>query len=746
MPIRFVILLSIVVSFFNAPNTYSQSSETQTKILSGTIIDKKNGEPLEGATVFISSLERGAVSDRNGLFRLERIPQGRYELEIRFLGYKTEKIIHIHPAEQSLLIELEFSSAFAGDVVVTSSPLGRSVQYQPAQVIGREQLQDQAAPSFGEILDGSPGVTMRSFGSAPARPVIRGLDGDRVLVLQNGERMGDLSSTAADHAIALDPMVAERVEVVRGPASLLYGSSAMGGVVNLFSFDLPREWTPGTTGDLMLQGASVNRMGAGMGQGRIAKESWAVNARASYRQGDDVRTPEGILPGTFLENYSFGSGFGYRNSALETGVALTGIRYDYGLPDALYNSDEEVIIQMERFQVQHYTKFDLNRFFEAAELRVQASRYNHKEIERERTSSRKWEEETGLEFDQQSLSTSLTFRHKPGGISHGGALSFSGYARSLEVGGDEILTPDVRSFFIAGTLFEEIGLAHALNLELGGRLEWQRMLPQRNASFSDLASIADRSEIATSAAIGLNYQPLQNWEIGFQLARAYRVPTLEELYSDAAHLGAGAYEIGDPELKNEVSLGFDAFTRFEIGFLSAELAGYINRINNYVKYTPTGEVHESSGLPIFMYEPADVLYWGFESSLDMHFSEYWKGSVTADYVRGSERDGNRTPLPLVPPLRTGLSLQYQPSGWWVEGRIRRVQKQDRTAPQEESTGSYLLIGLDAGYRLSKNGNHRIVLRVDNLLNEKYRDHLSRIEDRNNPMPGRNVTVAWRWDF
>jgi hypothetical protein len=191
----------------------------------------------------------------------------RHSLVITGMGYVTEKIeVEIVPGRNlEINIELDYRGLDLDEVVVTSSPTARGFRYQPDNVFTGEQLQRRADISFGEMLDGEPGISMRSMGPTPSRPVIRGLDGDRILILQNGERMGDLSETAAGHAISLDPLSANRVEVVRGPASLLYGSSAIGGVINLMTGDIPDAWDNGPSGVVSLQGASNNNMGAGFG-------------------------------------------------------------------------------------------------------------------------------------------------------------------------------------------------------------------------------------------------------------------------------------------------------------------------------------------------------------------------------------------------------------------------------------------------------------------------------------------------
>jgi len=326
--------------------------------LTGIVVDQTNGEPIPGATITLNELSLAQATDVSGRFEFRAVPAGTYTLSVRSLGFARQTVTTEHPAGNPVRIELAPSAIVGEEVIVTSSPIGRSIQYQPAQAFNLESLQRSAAPSLGEILDGNPGVSTRSFGSAPARPVIRGMDGDRVLVLQNGERMGDLSSTAVDHAVALDPLAMDRVEVVRGPASLLYGSSAVGGVVNLFSSDMPREWIAGTNGSLATHVASVNDMGAGLIRLQHGTDALAVTGRLIYRNGGDLRTPEGRLPDTSLENLSYGGGLGYRIGNFETSFSVNGMDYTYGLPEEIDDPNERVEIRMNR------KRFERCRVFE----------------------------------------------------------------------------------------------------------------------------------------------------------------------------------------------------------------------------------------------------------------------------------------------------------------------------------------------------------------------------------------------
>jgi len=728
-----------------APSTVEISKSDAASMnsdLRGVVIDSRTGEPIPGATVFIREINRGVAADNEGIFEFNSITPGNYTVEIRSVGYVTATRELNLQTDSILTIELSPSLLQADELIVTSSPIGKNIKYQPAQAFNAEMLQQKAAPSLGEMLDGTPGVTTRSFGSAPARPVIRGFDGDRVLVMQNGERMGDLSGTAVDHAVALDPLAMDRVEIVRGPASLLYGSSAVGGVVNMFSNDLPRSWEKGTSATVASHVATMNKMGAGLARIQYGSDTFAGTARVIYREGGDLRTPEGRLPDTSLQNISYGGGVGYRSGAFETGFALTGMDYTYGLPEAIDDLNTLIEIRMDRINLQSISTLSMDHFIDHAELRFHLSDYSHDEFEIDRL-PQEVTESLGISFAQQTLSSSLVLRHRPAGPLEG-ALGFSFNYSDIEVGGLDALTPNANGYFVSGYLYEEIRISNSVTIKAGSRVEYKETFVTTNELFPDASLFEDRSDLIFSGAFGFNYSPSDRWTAGAQIARAYRTPTIEELYSFAPHAAAGSFDLGNPDLQNEFSIGVDTFVEYQTESIKTQLSLFANQIDNFVDFTPTGEIDEPSGLPFFEYVSKDAILYGFEFSTNANFSEVLSGGIGFDYVRGHERSGEQSNLTFIPPFRTHLHFMYDNGTFRAGPRIRIVNKQEKVAPNENPTDGHVLIGADAGYRFGRGVT--LSLRLDNLLNEKYRDHLSRVENRDAPMPGTNLNAMIRWEF
>ncbi len=703
--------------------------------LHGSVLDADTEAPLAGATVQAIELERGTVTDAQGRFALPGLQAGSYTVLVRYVGYRPFETSVFLPTPAPLEVRLNPITARSDDVVVTASPWGSTVRYQATQAYSREMLQRRSATSFGEVLDGEPGLAMRSFGPAPARPVLRGFDGDRLVVLENGERSGDLAETAADHAISMDPLAADRIEVVRGPASLLYGTGAIGGVVNVLSDDLPHRWDRGWAGDLAIQAASVNRQGAAFGRFRYGGDTWAATSRVAARFASDMRTPEGVLPETDLQNVDLGVGIAYRSGGASGALFGSFLERVYGIPEAIDDPDARVEIRMQRQSLQGQARWGVDGFFQQAELRVLAARYGHEEVEIE-----DGEEDLELSYLQSSISATVLATHRAWGPFAEGAVGASAFVREVSVGGDEALTPD--GFAATGALFaiQVMPLSGTLSLQTGLRGEVTAMSIRPNELFPEV--VDSRTTPTLSMAVGLNHRPSSELEFGLQVAQAFRISTIEERYSDAAHIGAGAYEIGDPNLGTERALGADAFGIWKSAWLRLEVAAFYLRIVDYVAYRPSGEVDGPSGLPVFTYEAQNAQMIGGELQAAVAPVEGVRVTLTTDAVRGS-RLADGVALPQMPPPRARLATEVDRGLWWVGTSARGVAAQRRVDPNERASEGYVLLGMEGGLRLSPSLDHIVSLRVDNVLDTAYRDHLSRVQGRDAPMPGRNVALTYR---
>ena len=712
-------------------------------------MDQAAERPIPGVRLVLVEANRETLTDRVGAFRISEVTPGTYTLRVEAMGYRShEEALEVAPGLEPITLSLVRRALALPEVIATGSPLRGVAPYQPGQALGREELAARAADSFGQMLDGEPGVAMRSLGPVTGRPVIRGLDGDRVAVLENGQRMGDMAETAHDHAVAMEPLTADRVEVVRGPASLLYGSSALGGVVNLLRRDIPSDWFPGLTGSGAAQLASVNRMVAGAGSAEYGMESWAVSGRGSFREGSDFRAPgapEGVLGSTHNRLITGGAGLGWEGRSLRGGISVDGQDHVFGIPEELDDPDEEIEIRSRRHRVSGLAEWRRpDNAFRNVEVRGAVTRFHQREVETEFGPGGTVEEEIPHDFRRTTADLGVTAVHGPAGPIRAGAIGASLVASELTARGVEEFHPDGRSWHAGVFTFQQAPLADRVDALLGARLEHGQTRASGNPMFPDFA--AGRKATTVSGALGLSGRLGDGWEVGGQLARAHRTPLLEQLYSDGPHVGAGRFEVGDPELENEVGHGVDLFVRYGGERLRAELALFGNRILDFVFPRNTGEVHEPSGFPVVQWTASGADFLGGEAVLVARVGERVRLRATADYVRGVQRDEARTPLPFIPPLRGSLDSRYDTGGWWVGARARTALRQGRVPPHQEATDGYTLLDLQAGLQLNGDGGHLLILRVENALDTVYRDHLSRVDERRFPMPGRNLSVVYRRSF
>ena len=741
--------------------------------LRGIILDAGNErDPVPGTTIFIQELGRGAAADVAGLFNIPDLPEGRYEARISSVGYITQNVqINIPSRESVVRIYLQPSLVEMNEVIITASPNRSAANYQSSQAFNTMELIRRTSVSLGEMLDGEPGLASRSFGGGPARPVIRGFDGERLVVLENGERMGDIQSTAPDHAITLDPLGMSRVEVVRGPASLLYGSSALGGVINIFTEDAPTDWEQGLSGGAAFHGASNNNLyssSAGIIRGG---EHHGVAARLILRSAGNSHTPDDIMPNTQMDSYTASLGWGYRNNRFSSAVSARYYQNHYGVPEfaSMTDPDSERLmfieeepdmeIRINRWNMQARANIELDGFFDEIEARTSFSHSVQEEGEQGVPY-----EFLELEITTTTVSSSALFMHREFSVFDRGVVGTNLHRRLQEVDGLEAYHPGEDIYNLAIFTFQEIPLGQHFRMQFGLRAEHEWLSSVSNRYFLPEEQTKDKN-LNLVGSLGLNFRPGERLESGLQIARAHRNPTILERYADGWHAGATRVELGDPTLKSEYGYGLDFFTRYTGPLVHIELSGFYNRIDNYVALLTLDPV-EAVNIPYrvrpdrefpatVQFFAADARLFGFEFRKSVLVTEALRLELGMDYVQGDRRDADK-PLPFIPPFRTTVGSMYTYNNFNIGGSLRMVAAQNRVPGDELPTDGYSLLRLEAGYRFPAlfGGMHTINLRVDNALDARYQDHLSVVRRYKDPflgpsaptrhdMPGRNINLVYR---
>jgi iron complex outermembrane receptor protein len=662
------------------------------------------------------------------------------------------------------------------EVVVTGNPLGSELTdlVAPVSTLGGDALTVRQGSTLGDTLDKLPGVSSSYFGPNSNRPIIRGLDGDRIKVLQNGGSSIDASTLSNDHAVAIDPLVAERIEVVRGPAALMYGGNAIGGVVNVIDNRIPKVPIQGIGGAVEASGTAggdVARNTSGMleaGNGQIA-----IHADAFVRKTSDLHIPgfarsaalrssqplpEGEseayarLPNTSSQQQGGSLGGAYTWADGFVGTNYSEYHNEYGTP-----AEDTVRLQMrqQRFALEGEARNltgNTGGFIESVKGKFSYTDYEHKEID---------SGQTGTIFKNNGWDARFEARHaRIGNLT--GVIGTQFSSTRFSALGEEAFVPTTDTANAALFVFEELPLNASgdLKLNLGARMDHTSLKSYANGNerFAD----AGRSFNAGSASAGLLYKLAPAWSLTSNVAYTERAPTFYELYANGPHVATGSWEQGDPNAAKERATSLDLGVRFKSGQHSAGISGYYSRFSNYLALTNTGTARDAEGdfvtpgsagaLPVMQYMGVPATLYGFEAEGKARVAQkLLTGSDTldlearVDYVRGENRNTGE-PLPRLSPLRLGSALVYGAGPWGARAELTYAARQTRVPANDTPTAAYTLLGVSVTYKFKVAGTQTLVyLRGDNLTNQDARMATSILRDIA-PLPGRSVKLGVRTTF
>ncbi|MBT8462804.1 MAG: TonB-dependent receptor [Gemmatimonadetes bacterium] len=717
------------------------------------------GQPAAGAEIRVVGLGRHVDADVDGRFRIE-VPAGSYVLEVysaRF-GRAVERIAAEAGADLDLAIRLE--PVFHAEPIIASvGPEARTQTelYQATDVLVGRELVEKGRNSIGETLAEQPGVTSTYYGPGSSRPVIRGLQGDRVRVLESGVSSGDVSASGPDHAVAVEPMLAGQIEIIRGPSTLLYGSSAIGGAVNMIDPRIPREKSiHALTGHAQVQGATVSdelNGGASL-NGTVGSFGW--HASGLLRNTDDYRIPGpavaplaqepgedhpdlGFLLNSALETRTGSLGASWVGSAGYLGAAVTGYGTKYGVPGHEHDEEElppapgeehepgvRIDLDQTRFDVEGAWNFGGN-LVRAAKLRAGYSDYRHRELEGD---------EVGTQFDNSEFEGRLEATHAPlGPVS--GTLGAQYGNREVLAEGLEAFLPDTRTRSLALFLYEEIPID---GFKFGVGARWE-------GNDHDVIDGRSQSSDGFSGSLGVNWSASESVTLTAAAARSTKLPSAEELFSDGPHAATRLYEVGDPDLVNEIGHSVDAALIVTEGPVTGQVAGYLNSFDDFIFITPTDST--VGGFVVAEYGQADARFYGFELNLKVAIlhrpGNHLALTGFSDYVRAEATDADE-PLPFIPPLRWGGGALWEVDRWRAALDVRRTAEQTRVADFETPTPGYTFLNASVSYAFFTGKLiHEVTLRGTNLTDQEARNHVSLLKDIA-PLPGRDIRLTYRLMF
>lgn len=722
--------------------------------LNGRILDAATGEPVAYVYLHVKEINRTATSNRDGRFQISNLPQGSYTFYLHRIGYTDQKkTITVDSQDMPKLMFRMRPATLSGRAIEiigrTGELRGSHLGDASITITGRE-LRKNLGSTLSETLAGQPGLAQRAMGAAPSRPVIRGLGDSRVLILQDGERTGDVSFTTADHAVTIDPITANEIEIARGPAALAYGSNAIGGVINVVSDLIPTSRRSTRTGDASLMGATVHSGLSGSGNVTMPLTSnLMMNVDLNGRFGEDYRTPGSRIENTFLRSTNSAAGISYIRPWGYTGLALTSYLSRYGIPpDPGGGHPDGVDIEMIRLQAESRSErvYD-GRFLKSLETRFSYRYYHHKEFESP--------EIIGTEYTAYTANASVTGRHKGIGFFEQGTIGiwseFQDY-RVLDRGTLEATGLSGAAFALQSARFG------SWKVDAGVRLEIHHARPERERTSIVIGDIRRRTFTGLASSATLTYDLGRRWQAGSMFMHSFRAPTMDELYSLGPHLAVYSFEIGNPRLDPERGFGTELFLSHRSNRTHFKGSLYRNAFSNYIYPRNTGQRSISNpNLMEYRFEGVQARMYGFEGSAEMRLRQtlsvdamlsytYGRRDVDEDEADITGFDGQTAPLPMIPPLSLSLGVTWAPGSLSLGSRARHASAQGRLGEFETRTGAYTVLDLHAQYRFTyARLLHTITLRVDNLLDEKHYNHLSRIKELF-PEPGRNIQLLYRIYF
>lgn len=665
---------------------------------------------------------------------------------------------HTDDAVASADLQVERSS----DEIVVSAPLARGrddVASQISIIEGAELLRS-ARPQIGDTIIRVPGVSTETFGPNASRPVLRGLTGERVRILTDGIGAFDVSNTSADHAVAIDPLSAERIEVVRGPAALRFGPSAIGGVVNVLDGRIPTSVPENAVAADMVAGvasAAGERNLGGAITARLA-DNFALRVGGNLIDANDLRTggfilsrplreqalasadPDiraladlrGRLDNSDLSTRIVNGGVAYFNGADNLGLAVTHMETVYAIPARLDVNDfdpEEVFLDARQ------TRFDLRGsvglgagFFERANLRAGYADYSHIEGGDD-------PDDEGTLFANKGGEVRLELVQQQRGI-WGGMIGGQFVTRDFRAEGKEAFVPPNTTDDWGIFAVQEANLG-AVRLEAGVRYDYRRIV-SREVGF-------DRSFSKVSASVGAVWRVADEWRVVANLAETARPPAAEELLANGPHVGTQAFEIGDPTLATERGRGLEIGLRGRGQGWRLDVSGYATRFSNFIYQVETGEIED--GLPVFLFASNPARQWGLELDGAVEWGRLagltLSSSLVADLVRVNLRGLGDAPR--IPPARILADLAASAARFTARAEVERVWTQRRTFDLETPTEGFTLFNLTLDWQPNpvRYPWLMIALQANNLFDVEARRHASLLKDFA-PMAGRDLRLALRW--
>ena len=652
----------------------------------------------------------------------------------------------------ALLVLLSPDTAMAedietlSDVNVTARPIGlQSIEHvaQPISVIRSEELLRKQSSTIGETLKNVPGVTTDRFSPLASRPVIRGLSGPRVKMLENGLGSLDMSAISVDHAVTIDPIQAEQIEIFRGPSTLLYGSEASGGLVNVATNRIP-DYVPEAFKSKIYFRYNTNSLEKLISfRGIGGHEKLAFHVDGVNRDAKNYESANGTVGNSYYDLTNLNFGTSYIDDWGYVGISYGHFGSTHGVPVNPDEPDELKFIDSKQNRYDINAQIDLNTsFVKSIRFQTAYNDYFHTEFDSPT--------EPGTRFSNEQLQGRVEFQYAQIGLFSGVIGSQFGYRDVIAVG-DEAFLPKTNTNNFAIFLLEETDISDNLHFEIGGRYEFQE---------SDPISANEVSHNVYSISSGIHWHFTDTASLSLNLNRSQRAPAAEELFTNGPHEATSTFEIGQAGLDEETANNIDLSISHELGRFQWNTSLFLNYIENFIflqglDRNNDGAIDEvdddgnlGGKLTLVQFQQDNAIFYGFEfvSKFSIFSNNY--GSLSwnlfADYVRAERENGEN--LPRISPARIGTGLDYIFNRFRANVELTNILAQKDNAVLETDTGGYMLLNLNANYALVKGEQTLdVFMLANNLLDEDGTLHTSIIKDRALIM-GQSLMVGFQAGF
>lgn len=730
--LRVNFFLSLMFAGFFSLTSVSAQSGAVTGVIKGTVTLQPSQVAARNALITVVKLRRSVLTNDQGAFAFDAVPSGAYQI-IAHLDRVPDVVKTVTISGDTQMVEFQLSLAPLNEQVVvtaTGSVEAAGSSYQPVLAIGALELSQKNTTSIGEALEYQPGIAKRSFGPGSGRPVIRGFDGDRVLVLQDGMRLGGIASQSADEVEPVDVLNLDRLEVVKGPATLLYGSNAIGGVVNGISTN--DTYQKGLSGYVTTFDGTNNRnLGSAAGF-KFGVNNFLFFGSGSGQKAGDYQTPHGVVLNSYarMGGATVGAGWFPRKGWLVFSYAYD--RRRHGIPVEPDEFDFEYLKERRQsFEVRSGFR-NHGSFIEGGDLAVRYNNYRVREFEFE-------SDENVTELDSLATNKNLNYRanfnHRREG-KFSGTFGFSGFTRDFVSIGEEAPAPRTKQNSIAAYALERVDLER-LGFQFGARIEQNGYKPEGN--------FRARNFVGSSGSAGTRVKLWNGVSFVANYQHSFRAPALEELYNNGPHPGIMTFDIGNQDLNAEQGDGIDLSLRHNTKRLRLESGGYFYNIRNFVFTALTGLTDADSRLPIIRYEQGTGRFAGLEAVVETQLipTVWLNGKI--DYVRAELTETGK-PLPRIPPLRGTIGMDWRYKAFNLRPEVILVNRQARLFDNETETAGYGILNVNGSYTfVTRRVAHIISLNGSNLTNQLYRNHLSFIKAIA-PEMGRSVRLSYMMRF